>query len=268
MADISALIVKEMPENLKVGADTIGPIKWYDEDLDIEEDEFPKATFKRIGRRHLAQGLQGGVYAQNTTSHSDVIAFVSGTNDYQVSERDIVAITSVTGTRLGGAYTFVQGTDYERVKTDAYDTYNAVRWKDGGNKPDNGTNFTINYTRRVLDKKGLDYVKHTFRVTLKVKDLAATEKGATAAITATRLIEQMMQALEDHLSLNRGKALDALNGISLAEHMSFGPVGANPGEGFLKGVMELTIHERRLYTGAQVKTIGKVESPTSSFTTL
>jgi len=89
-------------------------------------------------------------YSAGLVSESENIVFVSGTNTYVLTYQPIRVSSSatVTGTYLGSAHTFVETSDFV-LSADTGQESGSNRAADSiswvGNKPDDGTVFTITY---------------------------------------------------------------------------------------------------------------------------
>ena len=71
--------------------------------------------------------------------------YVTGTSEYELDSLPYSDITSITGTKDGGAYTFIKNTDYQVYDSDFDGMRDSVKWI--ADTPDNGTNFLVSYKR-------------------------------------------------------------------------------------------------------------------------
>lgn len=97
-------------------------------------DIFPRGTVDVSDEQHLYRVFEG------TTSDESK-------DEYTLDKAPIKEIQSVIGTKNGGEYEFVNGTDYE-LSSDS----ERLVWLNG-DRPDDNTNFRVNYTARsIIDR--------------------------------------------------------------------------------------------------------------------
>jgi uncharacterized phage protein gp47/JayE len=88
----------------------------------------------------------GGDDPDVNTGSTQTIEYVSGTDEYLVDDALITdGITNVEGTLNGSSHTFTEGTDYEEVDVRADGVINGIDWAQGGDTPDDETEFTVTY---------------------------------------------------------------------------------------------------------------------------
>lgn len=260
MVNTMELLMKNLPRPLVLETGEEINVNWYDELAQSETDYLPQGIVRMAGRRTLAQNL---IIERGETTQDVVesITYDNTKSEYQVKERDIVSITSLTGFIDGAAYTFEVNLDFVVGQSDHYDTPDKIIWLNNEH-PDHNTLFTITYKRRLLVIKKADYFVTTFAIMLKARDMAAdaTLNPPHTARIASRLMEELLEALDTKLSSLRGQALDALKGISISAHRNFGMMSAHEGEGFVRGMLEIDVHRRKVYDGTSSKTIGAIEA--------
>lgn len=82
---------------------------------------------------------------QSTTAETHT--YVTGTDEYELTNLPTSNISLVTGTLSGVPHTFTKGTDYQLVDNDLDGQFDSVEWL-GVDLPDNGTNFAVSYQRK------------------------------------------------------------------------------------------------------------------------
>lgn len=71
--------------------------------------------------------------------------YATGTSEYELDKLPYSDITSITGTKDAGAYTFIKNTDYQVYDSDSDGFRDSVKWI--SDTPDNTTNFLVTYRR-------------------------------------------------------------------------------------------------------------------------
>lgn len=202
-----------MPATLLMDSGATSPtIQWY------LKEEYPKRTGNNDatplqwpngvievlrsnirGRQRYDKGAK-----KVPTSQVDPIAFVTGTLSYLVTQQDVEAVQSVTGTVGGSPHTFVVDTDYTVEDTNDDGGLDSIVWTSGGTKPDNATNFTVTYTHRMYTRLwGMDG-RMAVRAIIRCKK---ADNFATKDYFKSTLAETMGDALEMYLRRNSGKVL-------------------------------------------------------------
>ena len=83
------------------------------------------------------------VKSTDTEAHT----YVTGTNEYELTNLPTSNISLVTGTLLGVPHTFTKGTDYQLIDNDLDGHFDSVQWL-GVDLPDNGTDIAVSYQRK------------------------------------------------------------------------------------------------------------------------
>lgn len=74
--------------------------------------------------------------------------YLSGTTIYELENLPLSAISMLTGRISSLPHTFVHNTDYRLIDNDADGLYDSVEWL-GVDTPDNGTDFSVSYQRKM-----------------------------------------------------------------------------------------------------------------------
>ena len=74
--------------------------------------------------------------------------YTTGTDVYELTNLPTSNISMVTGTLSGTPHTFLKGTDYSLVDQDLDGFYDSISWL-GVDLPDNGSDFSVSYQRKV-----------------------------------------------------------------------------------------------------------------------
>ena len=98
------------------------------------------------------------IIGQQVEAYTDTINNFNPLTDeqYVLNNQPVISVNSITGIFNGEQYTFEEGTDYLFVKDTTSDYMESAKaldkivWQNGGNKPDNGTSYTINYSANQL----------------------------------------------------------------------------------------------------------------------
>lgn len=74
--------------------------------------------------------------------------YITDTNEYELDNLPTSNISMITGSLLGVPHTFLKGTDYQIIDNDSDGYFDSVQWL-GVDLPDNGTDFSVNYQRKM-----------------------------------------------------------------------------------------------------------------------
>lgn len=94
-------------------------------------------------------------------------AFASGTDEYALSETPATSITEVTGTLSSGAHTFVETTDYLLIDNDSDGRFDSIDWGQGGDTPDDTTDFYVDYVRKLEGDTLAEYLVSSVNIFLR-----------------------------------------------------------------------------------------------------
>ena len=135
------------------------------------KNNFPRVSVESISHSGVSEmGMQDPEYNEvetlkiTTWSVRDLIcniqttsdeahAYLTGTDAYDLTNLPVSDITSVTGTKDGGAYTFVKNTDYKLIDSDSDGFRDQIEWQSGADHPDNSTAFYVNYARKATGQE-------------------------------------------------------------------------------------------------------------------
>ena len=122
----------------------------------ISVEEMPRNTISEMGMRcsdhEENQSLKINIWSVRdlicdiTSTTDEAHAYVSGTNEYDLTNLPFSDISIVSGTKDGESYTFIKGTDYQSYDSDSDGFKDQIKWL--GDVPDNGTSFYVNYARK------------------------------------------------------------------------------------------------------------------------
>ena len=82
------------------------------------------------------------------STSDEVHGYITDTNEYELINLPTSNISMVTGQLSGIPHTFLKGTDYQLVDDDSDGYFDSIQWL-GIDLPDNGTNFNVNYQRKM-----------------------------------------------------------------------------------------------------------------------
>lgn len=91
----------------------------------------------------------------STTDESHT--FLTGTDEYTLTNIPASAISAVTGTLSSVAHTFVKDTDYQIYDNDSDGLYDSIQWL-GVDEPDNATPFLVTYARILEGQDLANYI--------------------------------------------------------------------------------------------------------------
>lgn len=74
--------------------------------------------------------------------------YVTDTNEYELTNLPTSNISMITGTLSSAPHTFLKGTDYQLIDNDSDGYFDSVEWL-GVDLPDNGTDFSVSYQRKM-----------------------------------------------------------------------------------------------------------------------
>lgn len=177
--DLLGAVRRLLPKNLKILEGSSVDIEWYLADeapvtppnAKGKPLAYPNGIFRILNSvpRNAVAARANDPYRLALVAQTDNIAFQTGVLEYEVTEQDIAAVQSVTGTRLGvPGHVFVAGTDY----TFAVDR---IVWTGTGNLPDAGTNVAYAYQHRMYYPRVAMDSRITVRATLRCKQFRSAE---------------------------------------------------------------------------------------------
>jgi hypothetical protein len=162
----------------------------------------------------------GGIDA-STASATDSDTFVSGTLSYNVVQRDISSVTSVSGTVSGSPHTFVATTDYTF-------TDDAIVFTGTGVLPDNGTVFARTYTHRLFARRWEAAARYNVRAMLYVKDAIGSAAIGGKEYPKEVLAQVLGESLEQQLRRKSGTQLKvAGTSTEMTRQAMVGPVSSS-----------------------------------------
>jgi hypothetical protein len=257
--DVIAALIAWLPKTLDVGTETV-PLTWSDAQEDIEPKSTPvHGTLTQVSGLPLLHD-KSGRKTLSSQNELESIPFTDGTNVYQVAERHIVAVNSLTATVGGTPGTpLVEDTDFEVHTTAHYSTPDAIRFLPGGTGPDDATSFDLDYDHAVLDIQYTRREREVYRLVVNVVENA--ERGMTL-IGATHYLKSRLgalcvQALQDFLLRNRGDTV--ATGVRVHNHTSLPPPLQSPGEAAWRQAVDVVVTHQSDLAGESVNVTGKVQ---------
>lgn len=241
--DVATLLVKNLPKSLTLASGDTFSIEWVDGLTRHEEETPPYASFSpvsKVPQRPSDIALTGKI-TEDRKQTTDTITFKSGTDIYQVTERDILDLNSVTGTFNGSSHEFTIDGDVEKFSTANYETYDSVKWMDSGDKPDDGTDFTVDYDHRIYKIHRRNYERLTYRLAVHAKDLDSNHSSASKRYAAWDLAHQLGDALVEELTLLKGSALDNDGNLKFKDFEDYGSINLEEGESTAVNVFDITM---------------------------
>jgi len=255
--DVSAALVQFLPKSLTLtDGKTVSGINWANEIDDEAVDAVVYGRFRRLNMTPTGVDKSFKTKLVNE-SKTENIVFDADEDTYQVTERDIVAVQSLTGTRNGSAHTFVNGADFEVYTTYDYSTPNAIRWLPGGNKPDDGTSFTATYTHRLISSMQGNRSMNTYRLTIHTKDQTITGKFYPKA----RLGELLLEALYGYLTQHQGKS--PVPGFKIHSCQPIPQSIVTASEATARHFIDLRASRHQVFERERVQRVGKLGIHTS-----
>lgn len=255
VVDVTARLIAWLPKVLKTEAGHSVNVTWVDE---LEEDMAGRTGIVYGTVRRMLPEVELIDHHHDKrevfdNEQEDDIAYVSGQDDYFVSQRDIVAISSIMGTLSGvDDHEFVEGVDYEAVAGPAYTTKSSIHWL-AGDRPDDGTDFTVAYTHRTIERRGSFRTNATYRLCLHV---AKDPVVSNVKYAKTRLGEQVLESLMAQMVKGQGKLLAA--GVKVRNIMPLGLISISPGEDRARFFLDVRVQRHLVYTDEVTQAIGKV----------
>lgn len=258
IVDVDKALVANLPKALKTDlGDTVTVTGWYDEAEDTGDHALPFGTFLLVGSPPMERIDASHKRADTYTQVVDTITYTAGIDVYQVAQRDIHDVVSLTGTRSGSPHTFVEDTDFELHVTSAYSTVDAIMWLPGGDTPDDGTAFTLTY-RHTLSR--LDQAQRSSRI----YRLALHVKETTIGLNfypKFRLGSMLQESLLSELGLKRGQ--DFAPGLRLHEAMALPPPFIADSEGVVRSAIDIRLSRYQVYPRQTVEFVGKLDVGTT-----
>lgn len=255
--DIAARLVENLPNSLTLPSGDTFTIDWVDGLARHEDKEPPYGSFSpvtTVPQRPRDLKLRGAVTETSRTA-SDTITFSSGTDVYQVTERDITSLNEVTGTLNGSDHTFTIDTDVEKHSTPDYEVFDAVKWLDGADSPDDGTDFTVEYDHRIYEIHRRNYERITYRLAVHGKELSQSDTNASQPYAAWDLAYQLGDALAEELTLLKGSALDDDGNLKLKSFENYGSINLEEGESTAVNPFDITMIRWKDILEADVRSI-------------
>lgn len=255
LVDIETAMRKFLNESLGTAITTRGdsiPVPWYDEGGEYPKTVTPYGTF-------LFNGQAGDIFVDKSAplapvalEDTDVIAFAAGTSIYPVEEKDIVSITSITGT-LGGTpgHVFVEDVDYETVSEDEYTTLTAINWISGGDSPDDATQFTVVYDHRAYNQIVRTFVYHDYRL------MVHADKQTVGANHYPKMMVAREVANYFHALLESVRGSEIASGVKLHDSSVTQVPSFTGGEAFASQLINLRVGVTTDFVASQVGAVGK-----------
>lgn len=246
-------LIKFLPPTLDVANGDSFSLTWIDgEEIDQSEPEPPFGTITHIATTpdEIFPFDHGNDPVTQQTS--DTITFQSGTDIYELTEKDAVDdSSSISATVNGSSTTLEEGTDYELVDTvdefiDEGNFLDSVEFLDGGTKPDDGTNFTITYDEWRSKRVAIVYERQTYHLALKAqRSLSSNNASATIDYPKSRLAKQLGESLLEDLFLKHGDHIGSTEGMRLHGFQPVGQMSTREGSSTSIWAVDIEITNRR-----------------------
>lgn len=193
--------------------------QWHERNEDLKPDD-PKVygEFSRVSATpHIFQPRAS--QEDSSREVSQTFTFDASQLDYRVLERDIIPGTvTLTATVNGSSQTLVEDTDFE-VTTNPDSLHpDTITFLDGGTKPDDGTDFTVDFDRFLIELNNIKQELVNYRFLLHVGDVYASDNlGASVNYPKSELADMLGQSLElwfNEQMDNRFSGVFTLMGVS------------------------------------------------------
>lgn len=219
----------------------------------------PYGTFQFLSHVPIDQFLRD-TPVQTTQTQTDTITFNTGTDVYQVTQRaiDNTQATILTATVGGFPATLTEDTDYEVHSTADYTTNDAVKFLDGGTKPDDGTTFTIQYEHILFTLGRVNHERYTYRLMLFIGNLASGTNGATKTYPKSYLARQLGEALVEEWMKLRGTSMTTTPGeLRVGSIISLTDLPPDRSESLYRIAMDVALERDHHVTFETQKAAGK-----------
>lgn len=229
----------------------------------LEDDDEPEKPYFEIepeNQNYRGRSLRGK-WKRQTENQTDTFTYDATKDIYEVEQKDIDTVNAVEGTLNGAAHTFTEGTDYQVISTDTNDFDNAIEWLDGGDTPDNGTDFTVDYDYILVAPTRNSYGRIEFRLWIITEEVRSSHSEATKDYAKTDLAWELGDALLDWLDLRSGAGLDirGSNELKFDGYQEFGGWATHKGENVATYKVDLFLNRRRVATGQGTERIGDAQ---------
>jgi len=150
------------------------------------ENNFPRISVTRMDTSSMGDIGIGGTETEDTvtllinaytiktkpllavnTVSNESHTFAAGTDEYALDETPVTGITEVTGTLSSAAHTFVETTDYLLIDNDSDGRYDSIDWGQGGDTPDDTTDFDVDYVRKLEGDTLAEYLVGSVNIFLR-----------------------------------------------------------------------------------------------------
>lgn len=180
-------IYKEMPTSFSINGSTVNvPIV---RGREFKGDEFPSVVLTILDMSVPVHDSFTDVQvlgAQQVTDETHT--FSAGTLTYDLNVEDVKNIDEITGTLSGSSHTFIKGTDYKLNVDDD------VEWLTGGDTPDDGTDFYVDYDKVMVEVVHKAYLMDPVRIDVYTKDAVS---GVSPIVTCN----EIARSLEEHFEM-------------------------------------------------------------------
>ena len=144
--DLTDAIRNYLPKSLEIPPDvTLDSFKWHLHDKLPSDRQYPYGTIEILNSSTRGPPRKQTRYATKVLITAiDTPTYSTGADTQLLVQQDVESITSVVGTLASiPLHSFIQDVDYQLDDDDRN-----LSWLMGGDKPDNGTAYTITYRHR------------------------------------------------------------------------------------------------------------------------
>lgn len=231
----------------------------------IEKDArptFPYIEIEPVDNTPVSKVLTGRPEEHNDNEQTDVLTFADGTLIYRVTEPDIAEVSSVTA--VSG--TFTEGIDFEVIETLDSGLPNALEFDPDESTPDDGEDFEVQYTHRLVAPIRRRFEKGSFLVFVHGRQFLQGEGTGVTGETASKnysksdLVIEVAEAIEEQLILLLGSTIGPDNQMTLQAARNFSDWTVEEGDSSTNGMLEVFIKRTRDVKEPKVRLIGSIET--------
>ena len=139
--------------------------------------------------------------------------YTTGTDIYELDVLPYSDITSITGTKDAGAYTFIKNTDYQVKDNDSDGFRDSIEWI--ANTPDNSTNFLVTYKRNATSAELCRIIAQNINTYLRDNWRDWTDRK----FWGYKLISSMPVNFDENIGVSRYEITIQFEGINIGEEI-------------------------------------------------
>jgi hypothetical protein len=177
---------------------------------------------------------------QDTTTTT----YTSTQDVYDVHEKDISSINSVSGTLNGSNHTFTEDYDFEIFTNALRSLPHAIKWLDGGDTPDEDTEFTIDYNHRLVSETRISWETRMMNLIIHGSEVPSSNANASIDYSKSDVLEETTDFLSDLAAFYRGHSLQD-GAYHLEDIRDLTDIGVQEGESTVTGMMQVVLRRNR-----------------------